>query len=175
MDCSLPGSSVHGDSPGKNTGVGCLALLQGIFPTQGSNPALPNCRCILCQLSYQGSLPSTIKSLIFVLASLVAQIVKNLPATRKTWVDPWVEKIPWRREWQPTPIFLPGESHGQRSLVGYRPQGCKESDMTELLTHICIPYHKPTLKLCHTRNLTCTSLDRHPELSFHQRSGVRDS
>ena len=47
MDCSLPGSSVHGDSPGKNTGVGCHALLQGIFPTQGSNPGLPHCRCIL--------------------------------------------------------------------------------------------------------------------------------
>ena len=41
MDCSLPGSSVHGDSPGKNTRVGCHALLQGIFPTQGSNPGLP--------------------------------------------------------------------------------------------------------------------------------------
>ena len=40
MDCSRPGSSVHGDSPGKNTGVGCHALLQGIFPTQGSNPHL---------------------------------------------------------------------------------------------------------------------------------------
>ena len=46
------------------------------------------------------------------------------------WVrfDPWVEKIPWRKEWQPTPTFLPGEFHGQRSLVGYRPWGCKESD-----------------------------------------------
>ena len=43
MDCSLPGSSVHGDSPGKNTGVCCHALLQGIFPTQGSNPSLPHC------------------------------------------------------------------------------------------------------------------------------------
>ena len=43
MDCSQPGSSVHGDSPGKNTGVGCHALLQGIFPTQGSNPGLPHC------------------------------------------------------------------------------------------------------------------------------------
>ena len=41
MDCSMPGSSVHGDSPGKNTGVGCHFLLQGIFPTQGSNPGLP--------------------------------------------------------------------------------------------------------------------------------------
>ena len=46
-DCSPPGSSGHGDSPGKNTGVGCHALLQGIFPTQGSNPGLPHCRRIL--------------------------------------------------------------------------------------------------------------------------------
>ena len=46
-------------------------------------------------------------------------------------LNPWVGKIPWRRAWQPTPVFLPGESHGQRSLVGYSPQGCKESDMTE--------------------------------------------
>ena len=47
--------------------------------------------------------------------------------------DPWVRKIPWRRKWQPTPVFLPGESHGWRSLVGYSPWGCKESDMTERL------------------------------------------
>ena len=50
-----PGFSVHGDSPGKNTGVGCYALLQGIFPTQGSNPGLPHCRQILYHLSHQGS------------------------------------------------------------------------------------------------------------------------
>ena len=55
MDCSLPGSSIHGDSPGKNTGVGCHALLQGIFPTQGSNPGLPHCRWILCHPNHQGS------------------------------------------------------------------------------------------------------------------------
>ena len=55
VDCSLPGSSVHGDSPGKNTVVGCLALLQGIFPTQGSNSGLPHCRRILYHLSHQGS------------------------------------------------------------------------------------------------------------------------
>ena len=52
MDCSPPGSSVHGDSPGQNTGVGCHALLQGIFLTQGSNPGLPHCRQILYQLSH---------------------------------------------------------------------------------------------------------------------------
>ena len=45
--------------------------------------------------------------------------------------DPWTRKILWRRVQQPTPVFLPRESHGQRSLVGYSLQGCKESDMTE--------------------------------------------
>ena len=45
-------------------------------------------------------------------------------------MDPWVGKIRWRREWQPTPVFLPGEFHGQRSLVGYSPWGRKESDTT---------------------------------------------
>ena len=49
------GSSVHGDSPGKNTGVGCHALLQGIFPTQGTNPGLSHCRWILYHLNHQGS------------------------------------------------------------------------------------------------------------------------
>ena len=45
--------------------------------------------------------------------------------------DSWVGKIPWRRAQQPTPVFLPGESHGQRSLVGLQSIGCKESDTTE--------------------------------------------
>ena len=53
--CSLPGSSVHGDPPDKNTGVGCHTLLQGIFPTQGSKPGLPHCKWILYCLSHQGS------------------------------------------------------------------------------------------------------------------------
>ena len=62
-DCNPPGSSVHGDSPGKNTGMGCHALLQRIFPTQGLNPGHPHCRWILYQLSYpmsatEGSLMS---------------------------------------------------------------------------------------------------------------------
>ena len=55
MDCSRPGSSVHGDSPGKNTRVGCHTLLQGTFPTQGSNPGLLHYRHILYHLSHQGS------------------------------------------------------------------------------------------------------------------------
>ena len=68
------------------------------------------------------------------LYSLVAQAVKNLPATQETWFNPWVRKIPCSRKWQPTPVFLPGESHGQRSLAGYSPWGHKELDMTEWLT-----------------------------------------
>ena len=55
MDCSPPGSSVHGNSPGKNTGMGYHALLPGIFPTQGLNSGLPHCRQILYKLSHQGS------------------------------------------------------------------------------------------------------------------------
>ena len=55
MDYSLPGSSVHGDSPGKNTEVGCRFLLQGIFPIQVLNPGLLHCRRILYQLSHKRS------------------------------------------------------------------------------------------------------------------------
>ena len=55
MDCSPPGSSVHGDPLGKNTGMGCQFLLQGIFLTQESNLGLLYCRQILYQLSYEGS------------------------------------------------------------------------------------------------------------------------
>ena len=47
-------------------------------------------------------------------------------------IRPWVRKIPYRRKWSPTPVFLPGKSHGQRSLAGYSPWGCKESNTTEV-------------------------------------------
>ena len=52
---------------------------------------------------------------------------------RRPGFDPWVRKILWGRKWQPTPVFLPGKSHGQRSIVGYSPWGLKESDTTERL------------------------------------------
>ena len=61
-------------------------------------------------------------------------MVKNLPAMQEAGFDPWVGKIPWRREWLPTPVFLPQEFHGQRSLVAYSPWDHKESDTTEQLT-----------------------------------------
>ena len=63
----------------------------------------------------------------------MALVIKNPPANAgdmRCRLDPWVGKIPWRRKWQPTPVFLPEESHGQRSLVGY--SGCEESDTAEV-------------------------------------------
>ena len=60
-----------------------------------------------------------IKELLTKEASLVAQLVKNLPAIRETWVRFLDGKIPWGRAWQPTPVFSPGECHGQRSLEGW--------------------------------------------------------
>ena len=62
-------------------------------------------------------------------------MVKNLPSCRRPRLDFWVGRILWRREWLPTLVFLPGEFHGQRSLVGFSPWGHKESDRTEGLTH----------------------------------------
>ena len=67
-------------------------------------------------------------------ASLVAQLVRNLPVMQETCIWSWVGKIPWRRERLPTPVFCPGEFHGQGIQVGYSPWGHKESDMTKKLT-----------------------------------------
>ena len=68
-------------------------------------------------------------------------MVKNLPANAGDIRDkgsmPRVTKISWRRAWQPTPVFLPGETHGQRGLAGYSSQGFTESDMTEVTQHTC--------------------------------------
>ena len=63
-------------------------------------------------------------------------MVENLPANAgdsrdACGFDPWVGKIPWRRKWQPTPVFLPEESHGQKSLVVYSPWGCKETRLSD--------------------------------------------
>ena len=67
--------------------------------------------------------------------SQVALAVKNLPANARDVIDtgsiPGLGRFPWRRAWQPATVFLPRESHGQRSLVGYSPWGHKESDMTK--------------------------------------------
>ena len=74
---------------------------------------------------------------------------------RRCRFNPWVSKLPWRRQWQPIPIFLPEKSHGQRSLVGYSPWGHKESDMTERLgTHFLhLSKHPSPLSYPHVSGL----------------------
>ena len=74
---------------------------------------------------------------------LVAQMVKNPPAMQETRVQSLSQNLPWRREWLPSPVFLPEESHGQRSLMSYSPWGCKESDTTEQLTLLLSSYKIP--------------------------------
>ena len=155
------------DSPGKNTGVGCIAFSEGCHIT-----------FLLCVLNLP-LLLSYKDANDWIRASLVAQRLKRLPAMQETWVQslgqedplekkmathsstlawriPWTEEpgglqsrrsqgvrhdwvtslslftfMHWRRKWQPTPVFLPGESQGWRSLVGCRLWGRTESDMTE--------------------------------------------
>ena len=93
----------------------------------------------VCNAGDPGSIPELGRSpgegigypVQYSLASLVAWMVKNLPAMQETWVPSLGWEDPWRKEWQPTPVFLPGESHGLRSLAGYNPQGLKELDRTE--------------------------------------------
>ena len=94
---------------------------------------------------------------------------------KRRWFDPQVGKIPWRRAWQPTPVFLPGESLGRRSLAGYRPWGCKESDTTEatqqaqqsdsvityffsLPLYFIMNYEIYIQFLCYTVELCCSSI-----------------
>ena len=104
------------NSLGQNTGVGSLSLLQGIFPTQGSNPGLLHCRWILYQLSHQGS-PRILEWVslsnlqgIF----LTQESNRGLLHRRQT-----LYYLSYHG--QPAPEFLPGKSHGQRSPVGYSP------------------------------------------------------
>ena len=67
----------------------------------------------------------------------MAPVVKSLPASagyiRNTGLIPGLGRLPWRKAWQPTPVFLPGESHGQRSLAGYGSQGSKMSGRTNVI------------------------------------------
>ena len=67
-------------------------------------------------------------------APQVAQMIRNPLSMHESGVQSLGQEDPWRRKWQPIPVVLPGESHGQRSLVGYSPWGRKESDITEQLS-----------------------------------------
>ena len=92
-----------------------------------------------CSVGALGSIPGLGRSpgegidypLQYSWASLVAQLIKNLPAMGKTWVQSLGWEDPLERKRLPTPVFWPGECHGQRSLVGYSPWSCKKLNTTE--------------------------------------------
>ena len=103
-------------------------------------------------------------------------MVKNLPAMQKTQVWSWVEKILGRREWLPTPVFVPVEFHGQRRLPGYSPWGHKELDMTERLIHThtlrYLPQNPPLGDLKNTEMFLFFFLSK---LETHHRGGKTKS
>ena len=136
------------DSPGKSTGMGFHTLLQGMVPTQESNPGLLHCRKILYQLGHQGN----------IYPWYGFQVEKSMAPHSSTlaWKIPWTEErgrlqsmrslrvghnwetslslftfMHWRRKWKPTLVFLPGESQGRGSLVDCRLWGGTESDTIE--------------------------------------------
>ena len=157
MDCSLPGSSVHGIFQARILEWAAISFSRG--SSQPRDQTQLSCivgRCFY-HLSHQGSLYW--RKIQFPLEEkwelgepftplMIYKNLRSLPGL-PCWLRPsrihlqcgrpgfdhWMGKIPWRRAWQPTPVFLPGESHGQRSRPG-GPQtmGWKELDRTEQLT-----------------------------------------
>ena len=93
----------------------------------------------------------------------MALMVKNPPANegdhKRLRFDPWVRKIPWRRAWQPLLVFLPGESQGQRSLEGYSPWGCTESDTAEQLSTMWSGKKLPSGKVLSSRKCEGSSFE----------------
>ena len=114
------------NSPGKNTGVGCHFLLQCMKVK--SKEVTQSCPTLCDPMDC--SLPGSSVHGIF--QARVLEWVA-IAFSRRLRFNPWVGKIPRRRKWQPTPVFLPGKSQGQRSLAGYSQWGHKESDTTEQL------------------------------------------
>ena len=111
-------------------------------------------------------------------STLGFSVVKNLPAnagdSRDVGLIPRVRKIPWRRKWQPALLFLPGESHGQWSLVGYSPWGHRESNVTEqpiththTRIHTCTCTHMQTHTHARTHAHTCTHRHAHTQTNTH--------
>ena len=112
VGCSPPGSFVHGGFSRQEYWRGLPCPSPGDLPKPGMEPMSPSSPVLVGRF-FTTALPAY-------WASLVAQLVKNLPAMPETWVQSWVGKIPWRRKRLLTPVFWPGELHGL-----YSPCGCR--------------------------------------------------
>ena len=128
MDCSLPGSSIHGILQAR--------ILEWVAISFSSGSSWPRDRTQV----------SRIAGRCFNLWATMAQMVKHHPAMQEIQVWSLGREDPLRRKWQPTSVILPGKFHGQRSLVGYSPWDCEESDTTERLhfREICAILQKST-------------------------------
>ena len=139
------------NSPGKNTGVDCHFLLQGIFPTQGLNLGLPHCKETLYQLSHQGRPLITWEMEIKTGASQVAQVVKNTPASpgnlREVDSIPGSGRSPGGGSGNPLQYSCLGKSHGHRSLVGYSPWGHKSQTRLSDWTTIPQTIHELCMRI----------------------------
>ena len=138
-------------------------LLQGIFPTQESNPGLLLCRLTLYCLSHQGNLicselqKNLSYIMTFIWVSQVALVAKNLPAMQEP-QEMWVQSLGGEDPLEEgmatsTPVFVPGKPNGQKSLVGYSPWGHRESDTTKAILHARSThdiYH-----ICNTEPIFC--------------------
>ena len=95
------------------------------------SPRVSDSKQTLCYYWWPCTQPALMRSIGDSWGSLVAQWYRVLLQCRRSEFNPWVRKIPWKRAWHPTPVFLLRKSHGQRSLAGYGPWGHKESDTSE--------------------------------------------
>ena len=133
MDCSLPGSSVHGIFRARVLEWGAIAFSESERQTLpiGKERGETLTHFLLQPELVPCWTPQPLLSLFpIVLGGFPdGSVVKDLPI-RRCRFNPWVGKIPWRRKWQPTPVFLPGKSHGQKSLVGYSSWHTKELGTT---------------------------------------------
>ena len=166
-------------NPPANTGDAGLILWFGKIPWGGNgNPLQYSCLEKSVDSGADGLWSIGSRSIRH-LASLIAQLVKNLPAKKKKRIclqcwrpefNFWVGKIPWRRKWQPTPVLLPGEVHGQRSLVGYSPWGLMYWGMTEWLWELFVGTWK-TVKAGREvlwTDLICLKIELQKQLLCHQ-------
>ena len=142
MDCNPPGSSVHGIlqsrilewvaipfSRGSSwpRDLTELFYIAGIFFNFWVTRETP----LTALFRYHWYIIASQIYNWYIIASSGKEPTCQCKRPKRCWFNPWVEKILWRRKWQSTPVFLPGKTHGQSSLMGYSPQGRKELDTTK--------------------------------------------
>ena len=164
MECSLPGSSVHGILQARILEWVAMLSSRGSSQSRDRTHVFYNLPALASRFFTTSSIWEAWKWIYIhtYIDTWWLSGKKSACQWKKCRLDPWVGKIPWRRKWQPTPVFLPGKFHGQRSLVDYSPWSCKESDTTKQLSthvhiHICMYIHVCVpVCVCMTESLCCT-------------------